>query len=375
MPLRPKSPLNWPVLLFVTLSPPAAIAGAVWWIAGGHFNVQTLLLALVMAMVTGLGITGGYHRLFAHRSWAARWPVRLVLLLAGGAGIEESAYSWCRDHRRHHRYVDRDGDPYNIQRGFWHAHLTWMFRKDTWAGGDAGGRDLWNDPLVRLQHRFYIPSAVLVSLGLPMWIASGWGDAWGGLLIAGLARIVVNQQFTFAINSVCHTLGNRPYSDRHSARDNWVTALFTYGEGFHNFHHEFADDYRNGLKPYHWDPTKWLIQLLSRVRLASKLRTTAPEAIAYRRIQMQEKRLSVRLSAGPTRPTDPAGSRLQSAREHVGAACERVLALYRRHRAVRRSWPAQAQPLELQLGQARLEFASAVAAWEDAVQSLDRSAV
>lgn len=368
--MRQTSPLNWPVLLFVTISPFAAIGGAIWWLAGGHFNVATVVLAGAMAMFTGLGITGGYHRLFAHRSYSAIWPLRMILLLAGGAGFEESAWSWCRDHRRHHRYIDRDGDPYNIQRGFWFAHFGWMFRKDAWRGGDAGGVDLWKDPLVRFQHRFYVPLAALVGLGMPAAIASLWGDAWGGLLIAGLVRTVVNQHLTFAINSVSHTLGSQPYSDRHSARDNWVTALFTYGEGYHNFHHEFASDYRNGMKPYHWDPTKWLIHLLWKMRLASDVRTTEPEAIAYRKIQMQEKRLAKALGEG----SHPHGL-LASARERVGAASERVRALHRRRRSLRRTAPAQLQPLNTQLRQAQLEFDSAVNDWKKAVRSFGESAV
>jgi len=290
--VRPASPLNWPVLLFVTVSPLAALGGTLWWAASGMFNFETLWLAAALAIFTGLGITCGYHRLFAHRTYTARWPVRSLLLLAGCAGIEESAWSWCRDHRRHHRYVDREGDPYNINRGFWYAHFMWMFRKDAWRANDAGGSDLWKDPLLRFQHRFYAPLAALAGLGLPMAIASLWGDPWGGLLVAGLARIVVNHHLTFAINSVCHTVGNQPYSDRHSARDNWVTALFTYGEGYHNFHHEFPGDYRNGLKAYHWDPSKWVIHLLWKARLATKPRTVDARAIAFRKNKMQEKRLA-----------------------------------------------------------------------------------
>jgi len=280
------------VLLFVTLSPFAALAGTSWWLASGQFNVQTLLLAGAMAMFAGLGITGGYHRLFSHRSFRAPWPVRLTFLLAGGAGIEESAWSWCRDHRRHHRYVDREGDPHNIHLGFWYAHFSWMFRKDVWGAQDAGASDLWKDPLVRFQHRFYLPMAMLVTFVLPMAIASLWGDPWGGLLIAGLTRIVVNQHLTFAINSVCHSIGKQPYSDRHTARDNWVTALFTYGEGYHNFHHEFASDYRNGLRAYDWDPTKWLIYLLWKLHLVSEVRTTDAKVIAAKKARMRAMRLA-----------------------------------------------------------------------------------
>lgn len=285
--------INWPVFLFVTLSPIVALAGSTWWIASGRFHPETLVLAGGMALATGLGVTGGYHRLYSHRSYEAIWPVRVVLLLLGGAAIEESALRWCTDHRRHHRLVDCEGDPYNIRKGFWHAHLFWMFDKP--QATRCWPADLWRDPLVRMQHRFYIPVAVLVSLVAPLGIACAWGDPWGGLLVAGFVRIVVNHHLTFAINSVCHYLGKQTYSDRHSARDNWLTAFFTYGEGYHNFHHEFPSDYRNGHALHHWDPTKWLIYALSRLRLAFNLRISGREIVTRRRISMQEKRLRQKL--------------------------------------------------------------------------------
>jgi stearoyl-CoA desaturase (delta-9 desaturase) len=293
--LRLSTRFNWPVVLFITLSPLVAAGGAFWWVASGRFNGETIALALLMAVLGSMGITAGYHRLFSHRSYEAGWPLRSILLLFGAASFEESALQWCHDHRAHHRYVDRDGDPYNIRKGFWFAHFGWMFRSP--QGGDARPADLWNDPLVRFQHRFYLPIATSVGLGLPLGIASLWGDPWGGLLIAGFLRIVVNHHLTFAINSVCHTFGSQPYSDRHSARDHWLTAFFTYGEGYHNFHHEFPSDYRNGHRPYHWDPTKWLVRSLAGCGLATHLRTNSQEAIRRKRTAMQ-KRLAIAAQDG-----------------------------------------------------------------------------
>jgi stearoyl-CoA desaturase (delta-9 desaturase) len=288
---------DWVVILFVTISPVVGIAGLVWWLASGRFHPATLVLALVMAVATGLGITAGYHRLFAHRSYRAVWPVRLGALLFGGAAMEESALKWSWDHRRHHRYVDGDGDPYDISRGFWHAHFLWMFHRRELGPGERWPADLWNDPLVRWQHRLWVPSASLVSFALPAAIAAAWGDAWGGLLVAGVLRTVVNQHLTFSINSFCHRFGSQPYSDRHSARDNAVTALFTYGEGYHNFHHEFGSDYRNGVAAHHYDPSKWLIWTFARLRLANDLRRTQPGVIAARRAAMQAKRSAPPASA------------------------------------------------------------------------------
>jgi stearoyl-CoA desaturase (delta-9 desaturase) len=124
--------------------------------------------------------------------------------------------------------------------------------------------------------------AVLMSFGLPtllggMW--DGWIGALGGFLIGGVAKVVVIQHGTFLINSACHTIGRQPYSTRCSARDSFLLALFTAGEGYHNYHHEFQHDYRNGVKPWQWDPTKWLIWILSKLGLTRDLRRVPSETI------------------------------------------------------------------------------------------------
>lgn len=364
------SKIDWPVLLFATASPLVAIAGTAWWIAAGQFHWQTIVLGVVLGMATGLGITGGYHRLYSHRSFDAVWPTRLFLLLLGGAAIEESALKWCWDHRRHHRKVDREDDPYGIQRGFWHAHFLWMFRKRGLCDEERWPSDLWSDPLVRFQHKYYLWLAIPVSFGVPFGLACLWGDPWGGLLVAGMARVVVNHHLTFAINSVCHSIGSQPYSDRHSARDNWATAFFTYGEGFHNFHHEFASDYRNGHKPYHYDPTKWMIYLLGQMRLARNLRTSRSEVITTRRIAMQEKRVGESLRARSRAGRDAAAARLAAARARVDAAFEALQHVRQSYRASRDEAPRPTRETASRLSKARHDFEQAVAMWEATVERI-----
>jgi stearoyl-CoA desaturase (delta-9 desaturase) len=142
--------------------------------------------------------------------------------------------------------------------------------------------DLKKDRLVMWQHRHIHLLAVLVSFVLPAvigWIWSGAVGALGGFLIAGVARVTVLQHCTFLINRACHTLGRQPYSDRCSARDSHLLALFTFGEGYHNYHHEFQYDYRNGVKPWEFDPTKWIIWALSKARLTGNLRRVATEKV------------------------------------------------------------------------------------------------
>ena len=191
------------------------------------------------------------------------------------------------DHRSHHRHVDGDADPYNINRGFLWAHIGWIFfddLSDTRAPSNV--RDLERSRLVRLQARLYVPLAVIVGLGLPFAIGLAFDRPWGGMLWGGLVRTVFVHHCTFLINSAAHFFGERPYSTEISARDNGWLALLSYGEGYHNFHHAFPGDYRNGIAWYHWDPTKWTIRSLSLARLAWGLRRTPATAIAQRRQEL-----------------------------------------------------------------------------------------
>ena len=283
---------------------------------------QVVLFAFYFA-ATGLSVTLGYHRLFSHLSFKARWPVKLVTLLFGAAAFENSALCWAADHRRHHKFVDHDDDPYNITKGFWHAHMGWILFRDQPETNFDGVKDLERDPLVQWQHRHYNPIAGLMGIGLPALLGglwSGWAGALGGGLIAGVARMVFVQQMTFFINSMCHTLGRQPYSNRCTARDSALMALFTFGEGFHNFHHEFQHDYRNGIKPWHFDPTKWSIWLLSKARLVADLRRVPEGEILKTEIAEQQRRLALRLQAKALPYSASAHQMLQAAHDRFQKA-------------------------------------------------------
>lgn len=282
--------INWANLLFLSTTPLVAIIGVSILLWKGTLHWGTWILTAAMAMATGLSITAGYHRLFTHRSYEASWPLRLFFLIFGAASFENSAKHWCSDHREHHRHVDCDPDPYNIKKGFWHAHIGWIFFKKDPAHSFDNIADLLRDPLIRFQDRFYYPIAVLAGFALPMGIASLWGDLWGGLLLAGMARVVFNHHATFLINSYCHFIGKQPYSDKDTSKDSWLMAFLTYGEGFHNFHHAFQADYRNGFRFFHWDPTKWTIWILAKLRLARNLRRIPKEKILQAKLRLKEKK-------------------------------------------------------------------------------------
>ena len=269
----PASGLCWTTIAGLSLIHLAGIAGLVWIVLNP--SLPTLVLTAVLYVACGLGITAGYHRLFAHRTYNPVAPVRWALLAFGAATFQNSALSWSADHRAHHADTDGAGDPHAVTRGAWFAHLGWLFRRREASADVTRLTDLSAVTSIRLQHRFYVLIAVGVGLVLPTVIAAQWGDPWGGLLVGGFLRTAVMLQATFCVNSLAHLIGKRRYDARSSARDSVVTALITFGEGYHSFHHRFPFDYRNGPRWWQYDPGKWLIWTLGRLHLADRLRTVS----------------------------------------------------------------------------------------------------
>lgn len=287
-----------------------------------HFGLdwfQTILFVFFFA-ASGISITLGYHRLFSHIAFKAKWPVKLFTLIFGSAAFEGSALVWSADHRRHHKHVDHDDDPYDISKGFWHAHIGWiLFKLKPEMPMDNVG-DLEKDKLVMWQHKWLYTIAIVVGFIVPaliglMW--GGWQTALGSLLIAGVAKVVFVQHMTFCINSLCHTIGTRPYSKRCSARDSGIMAIFTFGEGYHNFHHEFQHDYRNGVKPWQFDPTKWSIWILNKLGMAHNLRRVPEEKILMAEIAETQRHLLSRLEKQNTKIPEPTHTLLNTAHERL----------------------------------------------------------
>jgi stearoyl-CoA desaturase (delta-9 desaturase) len=232
-----------------------------------------------MYVVCGLSMTAGYHRLFAHRTYRASAPVRWALLVFGAGTFQNSALSWSADHRAHHADTDGPADPHAITRGAWYAHIGWLLRRRVASADVARLGDLWAVRSIRLQHRCYAAVAIGVGLVLPTVIATAWGDPIGGLLIAGFLRVAVMLQTTFCVNSLAHLVGVPRYDTRATARDCTPTALITFGEGYHSFHHRFPFDYRSSPTWWHYDPNKWLIWTLARAHLVHAVRVASPTSI------------------------------------------------------------------------------------------------
>jgi stearoyl-CoA desaturase (delta-9 desaturase) len=292
-----KPPLNWSRVLMFALTGVVALTVVPWYGFTQGYSVAAWVWFATLLYANGLAITTGYHRLWSHKTFDAHWTVRLVLMLFGSMALQNSVLHWAANHRSHHQFVDdNDRDPYSAGRGLWFSHIGWMLR--SYPSGEADFdtvRDLQKDPIVAFQHRHYFKLALGLNVGLPL--ALGWlhGDLWGVFLLAGVLRLVVSHHFTFLINSAAHAFGPQPYSDEHSARDNGWLAFLTYGEGYHNFHHQFAHDYRNGIRWWQWDPSKWIICSLSWVGLTRKLRRTPAVAIQRARLDMQFRRMKTAL--------------------------------------------------------------------------------
>jgi stearoyl-CoA desaturase (delta-9 desaturase) len=280
--------LNWLNVSILTIPPLLSIYGV--------FNVrlrwETVLFAVFYYFFTGLGITAGYHRLWAHRSYNASKPLQYFLAIAGAGAVEGSIKWWARGHRAHHRYTDTDLDPYNAHKGFWYSHIGWMLIKPRRKPGVADVSDLSKNEVIKWQHRWYTTLILVMGFGVPTVIPGlFWGDWQGGYFFAGAGRLVFVHHSTFCVNSLAHWLGDSPFDDKHTPRDHMVTAFATIGEGYHNFHHQFPMDYRNAIRWYQYDPTKWFIWSMQMLGLAFHLKVFPDNEVRKGQLTMQLKRL------------------------------------------------------------------------------------
>ncbi|PAJ73059.1 acyl-CoA desaturase [Pseudoalteromonas sp. NBT06-2] len=285
-----KPPLIWANVLFFTLTFIAAITLVPLYGAMIGYSNANWLAFIACMFFAGLSITAGYHRLWAHKTYEAHPVVEFIFAIGGAFAMQNSALHWSSDHRIHHGQVDDPiKDPYAATNGFWYSHIGWMLRnyQGEQYGNYNNARDLQKNKIVMWQHKYYFPLAFLVNLSIPLLLGVIFGDVLGMLLLSGLLRLVLSQHLTFFINSVAHIWGKRPYTESNTARDNGILAFFTYGEGYHNYHHIFASDYRNGIKWYQYDPTKWMIKSLSYFGLTKKLKTISIDRIEKAKAETQ----------------------------------------------------------------------------------------
>ncbi|KAI7870831.1 delta-9 desaturase [Spinellus fusiger] len=266
---------------------------AIYGVFTTELHYKTLILTIVTYTATGLGITAGYHRLWAHRAYQATTPLKIMLIIMSTAAFQGTIDWWVRDHRSHHRWTDTDKDPYCANRGFFYSHIGWlMVYRGRGKTGFADISDLRADKYIAFQRKYYPYLAIFFGFTLPVIIASLWGDIRGGFYYAVILRMTLVHHATFCVNSLAHILGEDTYDDFHTPRDHWLTAVITFGEGYHNFHHQFPQDYRNAILNYQYDPTKWLIKAFEMVGLAYDLKTFPTNEIKKGYVYMQDKKLT-----------------------------------------------------------------------------------
>ncbi|KAI7870832.1 stearoyl-CoA desaturase [Spinellus fusiger] len=265
---------------------------AIYGVFTTKFNLKTVIFGYIYSQLSGFGITAGYHRYWSHRAYQATIPLQLILLYFGASASQGSVYWWCKRHRAHHRWTDTERDPYNAKRGFFYSHIGWVLLKQQRSIDYIDISDLKNDRLVAFQHKYFIIISLFTSVVVPVAVCKiFWDDVWGGIYFAAALRIFLVHHITFSINSVSHMFGENAYDDHLTPRDHWLTAFITLGEGYHNFHHQFPQDYRNAILYYQYDPTKWLIKILEFFGLAYNLKTFPENEISKGRLQMLEIKL------------------------------------------------------------------------------------
>jgi stearoyl-CoA desaturase (Delta-9 desaturase) len=276
-----------PFLAFVAAIPVAWGWGIGW---------TDIVLFLAFYVVTGLGITVGFHRLFTHSSFKANRPLRIALAIAGSMAIEGPVIRWVADHRRHHAFSDREGDPHSpwrfgstvpaLLKGFWFAHLGWMFDLEH-TNREKYTPDLLADRDIRIVDRLF-PLWLAISMLLPAalggLITMSWAGAVSAFFWASLVRIFLLHHVTWSINSVCHMIGERPFVARDKSANFWPLAILSFGESWHNMHHADPTAARHGVLRGQLDESARVIWLFEKFGWATDVRWPKPERVAKLRV-------------------------------------------------------------------------------------------
>jgi stearoyl-CoA desaturase (delta-9 desaturase) len=268
----------------LVIGPFVAVAAAVPLLWGSVIHVRDVVLAVVLYAVTGHGVTVGFHRMFTHRSFKATRPLKIVLAVAGSMAVEGSLVSWVANHRRHHMFSDREGDPHSPHghgsglrgqlRGFAHAHIGWLFKTDN-SPPERFAPDMLRDRDVLIISRLF-PLLALASFAIPF--LAGWGlsgKVAGGLtalLWAGLVRMAVLHHVTWSVNSICHMFGRRPHEADDRSTNFAPLAIISMGESWHNLHHAYPSSARHGAERGQLDSSAALIRIFEKAGWATKVR-------------------------------------------------------------------------------------------------------
>lgn len=298
-------------------------------------SLSLIITTIVLLYATGLSITAGYHRFYAHRTYKTKPVVEAILLFFGSMAIQGSALRWSFDHRLHHAHVDTDEDPYSIKKGFWYAHFLWLMERPRPIESKVVP-DLMRNKMVMFQHRHSHACSIITNLIAVLVVGWMLNDYLGAFMIAFMTRLFLLHHFTWFINSLAHTWGDKPFCKEQSAVNNYVISLLTFGEGYHNYHHTFANDYRNGIRWFHFDPTKWLIWTLNKCGLATGLRQMDALTIEKKLVIERKNLLLERIKDLWHIKKDELESKVQEISDRIVNEISEMSALLEQYYAIRR---------------------------------------
>ncbi|KAJ8723405.1 hypothetical protein PYW08_003317 [Mythimna loreyi] len=278
---------------------PNLITFSYWHIAGLYglylcftsAKWQTILFSYILMVLAEIGITAGAHRLWAHKTYKAKLPLEILLMILNSIAFQNSAIDWVRDHRLHHKYSDTDADPHNATRGFFYSHVGWLLvRKHPDVkkrGKELDMSDIYNNPVLRFQKKYAIPFIGAVCFGLPTLIpVYCWGETWSNAWHITMLRYIINLNVTFLVNSAAHIWGQKPYDKKILPTQNIAVSIATGGEGFHNYHHVFPWDYRAAeLGNNSLNLTTKFIDFFAWIGWAYDLKTVSNDMIKHRALR------------------------------------------------------------------------------------------
>uniref|UniRef100_A0A1B6CF47 Fatty acid desaturase domain-containing protein n=1 Tax=Clastoptera arizonana TaxID=38151 RepID=A0A1B6CF47_9HEMI len=279
--------LRWPDLMAQIFVHGGAIYGL--YLAFIDAKFLTGIWAFCLVYTSGFGITAGAHRLWSHRAYKAKWPLRLLLVFLFTIAGQRHVYAWALDHRVHHKYSETDSDPHDARRGFWFSHVGWLVltpHPDVIARRKAVDMsDLEDDPIVMWQKRLYIPLFAIFCIGLPTLVPwYFWNETlWNSLFINFNLRFSITLNMAFAVNSFAHMYGSRPFDKNISPVENVFVSIGALGEGWHNYHHVFPWDYKTSeLGDYTYNLSTWFIDSFARIGWAYDLKSVSSDMIRRR---------------------------------------------------------------------------------------------
>jgi len=236
-----------------------------------NIKYQTVLYQFIINALSMISITGGYHRLWSHRSYCAKVPLQIFYIIFGTTASQSSVIWWAKNHRTHHRCEESKGDPYNIKKGLYHSHIGWIYKnKDKYElmeNNKSDVSDLFENNILAFQHNYYIFLWVFFNLFCNLFILSLWNETLLNSIFSSFIRITVTQHTTYCVNSLAHYFGNKPHRKDLFAANNKYISFLTFGEGWHNYHHSYPKDYRASKKS-NFNVTTMFIDFTRRIGLS-----------------------------------------------------------------------------------------------------------